>query len=658
MASGNGGGVERGIGGHNIAPAELLEMVEAAPELVGVADLRGGCELYRNPAMRRIMGEPRPDKPLEQRIADSHPEWATRRVLDEGLPAARRDGVWQGETAVLCVEDGRSIPVLQTLIVHRDEHGEAQRCSTIIRELTEQKETEHALRKSEERYRRFLEGFLGIAYQIDPEDCRILLLSGAVESITGYDRAYLLDRTSRWSDLIHPDDRERVDVEDAAIRSRGERVGDLRYRIRHRDGSTRWVRDIWQMVELPANGRQVFQGALYDITERMELERARKQADRDRSTFLAAVSHDLRTPLNAVVGFTGLLEDTRLDDEQRRYVELCRTASQTLLGLVDTLLSLSRLEAGELRLEREPFELRAYLADESKLLEALAAEQGLALTLTVDPAVPEWVEGDAVRFGQVLYNLANNAIKFTEQGSVTITVAPADGDDRLLVAVTDTGPGISETDQQRIFRAFTQGDDVFRRQEGSGLGLTICKELVRLMGGELGVQSTPGAGATFHFTARLPATEPPADGDAAPAAAPTAKGAATDAPLQVLVAEDEPTNALLIRTLLEQQTCRVTVVEDGEAVVAQWERERPDLLLLDVQMPGMDGCQALGILREREAQRGWSRTPVVMCTAHAVEQVWEDCARQGSDATLTKPLDRDELVRVLEWVRRGGTGRG
>ncbi|ABM61130.1 ATP-binding protein [Halorhodospira halophila] len=651
MASRDVRGAKQGVGGHEIAPEELLEMLEGAPELIGVADLCCGHELYRNPAMRRVMGEPRPDIPLEQRIAQSHPEWAVRRILDEAIPAARRDGVWQGETTVRAV-DGTEFAALQTIIVHADEHGEVQRCSTIIRDVTEQKATEHALRKSEERYRRFLEDFLGVAYQIDPDDYRVVLLRGAVEAITGYDRAYLLDHGYCWGDLIHADDWERVAAEDAAIRRRGERVGDLRYRIRHRDGSTRWVRDIWQMVELPANGRQVFQGALYDITERMELEQARAQADRDRTTFLAAVSHDLRTPLNAVVGFTGLLQDTELDAEQRRYVELCRTASQTLLGLVDTLLSLSRLEAGEMQLECAPFDLRAFLEDEVGLLEALAAEKGLSLSLHIDPAVPGWVEGDAVRFGQVLYNLANNAIKFTEQGSVVITVEPADGDGLLRVAVRDTGPGISEADQKRIFRAFTQGGDVFRRQEGSGLGLTICKELVRLMGGDLGLKSAPGAGSTFQFTARLPAVEPSAADGAEATVAVDRSHPQADRPLRVLVAEDEPTNALLIRTLLEQRGCQVTVVEDGQAAIDHCAAERPDLVLLDVQMPSVDGCQALGRIRQHESQIGAARTPVVMCTAHAVEQIWADCARQGSDYILTKPIDRDELSRVLAWVRQ------
>nr|WP_276569389.1 ATP-binding protein [Halorhodospira halophila] len=387
-----------------------------------------------------------------------------------------------------------------------------------------------------------------------------------------------------------------------------------------------------------------------DISERRALEVDRQRAEADRNIFLAAISHDLRTPLNAIVGFTDLLARSELDTEQRHHVGLCRSASQTLLGLIDTVLELSRLEAGRVELRDERFNLPAFLTTQIGLLQPMAEEKGLSLIWSLEPDMPGWVRGDPVRFGQVLYNLVSNALKFTETGSIRVDGARSTCG-RLMFTVADTGPGIPEADQGRIFDAFCQGGPVLARKEGSGLGLKICQELVRLMGGTIQLVSTPGVGTTFRFTVTLPSAEP----DRAEAAAVPQEAVDTEAPvgqgLWVLVAEDDPTNALLFQKLLEQAGCHVTVVGNGREAVRHWQRASPDLVLMDLQMPEVDGREATRRIRAREAEDWLPRTPIALVTAHALDSFQQECFRIGCDAYLTKPLDRAELWQLLARVR-------
>jgi signal transduction histidine kinase/ligand-binding sensor domain-containing protein/ActR/RegA family two-component response regulator len=390
-----------------------------------------------------------------------------------------------------------------------------------------------------------------------------------------------------------------------------------------------------------------------EITERkraaeaLEIARAQAlQASELKSEFLANVSHEIRTPMNGVIGMTDLALEMPLPAEARRYLDVARSSADLLLQVINDVLDFSKIEAGKLDLHPVALDLRDELDEIVTLLAPRAAARGLALGARVGDDVPALVTGDPVRLRQILLNLVGNALKFTELGSVTIGVTrlphPDDAVAMLRVAVTDTGVGIAPADQARIFEAFTQVDgSSTRRHGGTGLGLAIAAQLVELMGGELSVTSARGEGSTFAFTACFPVAGD-ARADAGEAADDTR--AAALPPLHVLVAEDNPVNRLVVQHMLHRGGHRVTVVTTGREAVDAVAARAFDVVLMDVQMPEMNGLEATAIIRATELGR---RTPIIGITAHALRGDRERCLESGMDDYLAKPVSRDELNRVL-----------
>jgi signal transduction histidine kinase/CheY-like chemotaxis protein len=398
-----------------------------------------------------------------------------------------------------------------------------------------------------------------------------------------------------------------------------------------------------------------------------ELEAARDAAEagaRARTEFLAVMSHEIRTPLNAVIGLSGLLQDSAsLSPEQAAHARLIREAGDHLLALVNDILDFTSLESGRLQLERAPFDPRAEAAAALALLEPQARAKGLALSLEVADGVPTRALGDAGRLRQVLLNLLGNAVKFTEAGSVHLSVAPlppggrgeesADGGElRLGFAVRDTGIGIPPEAQPGLFTAFRQGDSsTSRRFGGTGLGLAISRELVERMGGAIAVESAPGAGSTFRFDVRLRAAGEPAErgrapGPDGPAPAAAADDARPPPRLRILVAEDNGTNRLVLTHRLEQLGHRVDAVSDGrEALEAV--QERPyDLIVMDMMMPGMDGLEATRAIRALPAQAA-ARVPIIGLTAAAMPEDEAACLAAGMTGYERKPIGTDRLRAVV-----------
>lgn len=426
--------------------------------------------------------------------------------------------------------------------------------------------------------------------------------------------------------------------------------------MRRRDGSTFLCRILAKAVDPdhPSRGGTIW--IMEDVTEKRRVEAALAQAkdeaqaaNRAKSAFLANTSHEIRTPLNGLLGLARMLQQPDLDDGTRRqYLDQMLDSAESLSGLISDILDLSKIEAGRLTLESVPFALRDMLATMRMAYLTLAQARGLGFRIDVDEAVPAWVVGDPVRTRQILSNYLTNALKFTESGSVAVRVRQLD-EERLRIEVSDTGPGIAPAMQARLFQPFTQADEsTTRRYGGTGLGLSICRELAGLMGGTVGVESTPGQGSTFWAELPLPGTATPIS---------TQLREARDNQdlqgLRVLMVEDNPVNMMIAVALLEQWGLEVSQASDGaqavEAINAQASMGKPfDAVLMDVQMPVMSGHEATRQIRRRFSAEA---LPIVALTAAALISEREEAQAAGMNDFLTKPIDalrlRATLVRLI-----------
>jgi signal transduction histidine kinase/CheY-like chemotaxis protein len=374
-------------------------------------------------------------------------------------------------------------------------------------------------------------------------------------------------------------------------------------------------------------------------------EHARAEAaSRSKGEFLANMSHEIRTPLNGMMGMIQLVLQSPLAAEQGEFLRDAYASSQALLRLLNDILDFSKIEAGKMQVEAVPFRLSEVLRDVASTFRLKASGKGIDLSVSGSGQVPEVVLGDPGRLRQVLFNLAGNSVKFTEHGSVSVDVHPSEGDPALLLfQVRDTGIGIAPEKQREIFDPFSQADGATTRKfGGTGLGLTISARLVRLMGGELHVESQPGAGSRFHFTLRLPPAVMPAAESGSNGAAPESLP-----PMRVLLAEDNPVNCRLVEAILRRRGHSVCVAHDGREAFDAFCAGSFDLVLMDMQMPNMDGLEATRLIRRWEMQNGAPRVPIMALTANALPADRQACLDSGMDAYLAKPLRIEEFLRAV-----------
>jgi PAS domain S-box-containing protein len=461
-----------------------------------------------------------------------------------------------------------------------------------------------------------------------------------------------------WTDIYQSvDPRDRALVEDAWRRhlDTGERYGPI-YRVRRSDDREIWVQGAAKLFT-DDRGRPVrLVGALQNMTARKAAEAELISAKNDaeaantaKSTFLATMSHEIRTPLNGVLGMAQAMASDDLSAVQRERLEVIRQSGESLLAVLNDVLDLSKIEAGKLELDEADFDLKDLARGAHAAFTAIANKQGLSFDLKIETSAQGVYRGDPTRVRQILYNLISNALKFTEAGEIRVAVARKGG--TLRFQVSDTGIGIAPGPLAKLFGRFEQADaSTSRRYGGTGLGLAICRQLTELMGGEIGVESELGKGTTFTFTLPLPRVGD-SRAEALPAVPPTPPDAElTGETLKVLAAEDNEVNQLVLKTLLHQVGIDPVVVSDGAQAIAAWEAETWDVILMDVQMPEVDGPTAAREIRRREAATGRARTPIVALTANAMSHQVAEYREAGMDGFVAKPIEVGRLFAALEAV--------
>jgi len=446
---------------------------------------------------------------------------------------------------------------------------------------------------------------------------------------------------------------------------------------RRKDGKL-WI--VWASISqvCDADGQVTHYVAAYsDITERKQMEESLRtakelaeSATRAKSEFLASMSHEIRTPMNGVIGMTELLLDTRLDEEQQKYARTIRNCGENLLEIINGILDFSKIEARRLALEESPFDLRTTVAETLEILTPKAVEKGLKITTQVDPAVPPNVTGDEGRLRQILMNLVGNAIKFTEKGFVAVTAElSASEAEELLIRfkIRDSGSGIAADRIDAIFEPFTQADgSTTRKFGGTGLGLAICKQLCQLMGGDIGVESEAGHGSTFWFTARFRQIAATVEKAEQTAPAERLKTSATDdngakrqlsdnnvrqSTARILLAEDNPVNQAVALGVLKKLGYQADVAKNGLEALAALSRTPYHLVLMDCQMPEMDGFEAASAIRNATADVLDPGIPIIAMTANAMQGDRELCLKAGMSDYLSKPVRQDLLKQMLEkWL--------
>ncbi|SMP66905.1 PAS domain S-box-containing protein [Desulfonatronum zhilinae] len=528
----------------------------------------------------------------------------------------------------------------------------------VISDISARKQAEEALWESEQRYRHLAD--FGQA----------LIWTAGLDKKCDYFNQPWLAFTGRpleqelgngWIEGVHPDDFDRcLHIYTTAFDRR--EPFSMDYRLRSHDGEYRWIQDDGT-PRYDAQGNFLgYIGHCLDIMDRKQAEAALIQAkhqaeaaNKAKSEFLANMSHEIRTPLNGIMGMMQLLDTTLLDAEQEEYVKLCTSSARRLTRLLSDILDLSRVEAGKMTIHEAEFLIRELGDSVSDLFEVAAREKGVHLECSIDPDTPSRLIGDEARVRQILFNLVGNALKFTKQGSVRLEIAPlatdTDNVRKIWFCVSDTGIGIPDDKLGGLFKPFVQVDGSYARGfQGAGLGLAIVKRLVALMDGKISVESEVGKGTSVHVVLpfRPTAGESALDRHGRHGRNGPARSHESKNKLRILLAEDDPSNALPIRKLLEKAGHAVTLAEDGQQALDVFKDQDFDVILMDIQMPVMNGVEATKAIRSSTDLGPKKDVPIIALTAYAMTGDREKFIEAGMDDYLAKPVRMEDLERMLE----------
>ena len=627
--------------------ARLRILVDLLPVGISITD-RTGRISDCNRASERILGL---DRSEHIGRAYNGPQWHILRPDGTRMPAAEYASVRamaeqrlvsDVEMGVVTADATHWLLVSAMPLPHPDDG-----VVVVYIDITERKREEAALRASEQRWKFALEApGDGVWDWIIPSG--EVFYSRGWKTMLGHAEDEIGGRLDEWEQRIHPDDlapamhqlQRHLDGQAPSYSSE--------YRMRCKDGRWKWILDRGLVMERADDGRPLRAvGVHTDISERKAAQQQTEQAARSRAEFLARMSHEIRTPMNGILGLAEVILHRSVPEEVREELSQIHQSATSLLGILNDILDFSRIEAGRLHLEQAPFDLDALLTTLRGIFGQAASAKGLAFTLEIGPAVPRYLMGDSLRLQQVLSNLLGNAIKFTDAGEVRLDIdaSPQDGPAvRLQWRVSDSGIGMDAATQSRLFTPFAQGDDsIARRFGGTGLGLSISQELLRLMDSQLSIDSAPGQGSRFTFelvlerAATLPA--------AAPSVA-TPRTALTG--LHLLVAEDQPVNQRVISGMLELLGISFGLVRSGEEALAYLAERHCNAVLMDIQMPGMDGLSAARLIR---AEPRWTGLPVIALTAGVTPDERDRIHDAGMNDLLAKPVTLDSLSAVLtRWL--------
>lgn len=528
--------------------------------------------------------------------------------------------------------------------------------STVI-DVTDQTRAQKELMKSEAKWRSVLEHTPQIGVSLDTEG-KIVFVNEHFLRLTGWGIRSVLG--SDWFEMFIPEDSrddvrrvflETMTVNDPASSSTFENE------IMTRSGKRRRI--AWFNVLTKDGGGRVLDVTCLgvDLTERDAAKRAAEDANRSKSEFLANMSHEIRTPLNGIMGMLQVLQLLSTDPEQREYLDIAVSSSQRLTRLLSDILDLSRVEAGKLRIESAPFSLKNAAGQVIELYSHTARDAGLELSSEISEALPDTVYGDSARLHQVLANLIGNAIKYSEKGTVLLEIYPlppvAEGTFRALFSVSDSGLGIPDEKLDSVFDAFSQVHHGFTREhQGAGLGLAICKRLITLMGGNISIASEVGVGTTIHFCLSFGLASQETAAESERLSLEAAEGHELPAG-RVLLAEDDQVSSLAAVRQMEKMGYSVRAVNDGMAALDALRREPFDVVLMDIQMPIMNGVEAVEAIRRGEAGEAVRNVPVVAMTAYAMAGDRDEFLRRGMTDYLAKPVEIGELRRMLEALTDG-----
>lgn len=567
--------------------------------------------------------------------------------------------------------DGRRFPVTLTVTPIRDQMGTLVGYLGIAQDISERKRLAENLAAAKQRLELAARaGGIGI-WDWSVVD-QTLTWDEQMFSLYGTDRPSFNGTIDDWLGPIHPDDTERFQADVTAALA-GTRPLDTEFRVRHHDGIVRHLRAVAKVVRDEQGNAVRMVGSNWDVTDsvlrreelRVYAEKA-QMASRAKSQFLATMSHEIRTPMNGVIGFCQLLLETHLNQEQRDYATSIRSSGQALLEIIDDILDISKIEAGKMRLDIQPIDLHRILGDTASLWYEQASHKRLSLTIDDQASADIQLNADATRTRQVLINLVGNALKFTATGSVTVRVRASHPAGMVRVEVEDTGIGISDDEQSRLFKNFSQADSsTTRRYGGTGLGLAISKHLVELMGGTIGFESQIGVGSTFWFTLPIAASNA-ADVQATTSETNTGTDPSdpittpSDRTLSILVVDDNQMSRLLLKMSLQRYGHHIVTAHNGsDAVTKVFDAGPFDLVFMDCQMPDLDGFDAARMIRQKEAgcrdNGAPERVPIIAVTANAMSGDRERCLEAGMDDYLSKPIDHEALDSTLRaWSARIG----